>query len=116
MASEFVVRKGLIILDVPTGTTSNQFVTYNSSTGKLERKTQNLVSGSVSAVSFAGNSKIYNVFFDVAFPSSNYSPVITGGDARSLTVENITASGFTINSNSNTSLSNTTFWIAVLNT
>lgn len=116
MANEFVVRKGLVILDIPTGSTSNQFVTYNTSNGKLERKTQNIVSGSVSAVSFVGDPKIYNVVFDVAFPSSNYSSVITGGDARSWTVENITASGFTINSNSNTSLSNTTFWIAVLNT
>jgi hypothetical protein len=73
-------------------------------------------SGSVSSGSFTGNPKTYDVVFSSSFPSSNYSPVVTGGDARSWTVENISASGFTINSNSNTSLSNTTFWIAVLNT
>jgi hypothetical protein len=73
-------------------------------------------SGSVNSDSFTGDPKTYNVVFSSSFPSSNYSPVVTGGDARSWTVENITASGFTINSNSNTTLSNTTFWIAVLNT
>lgn len=73
-------------------------------------------SGSVSSGSFIGDPKTYDVVFSSAFSSSNYSPVVTGGDARSWTVENITTSGFTINSNSNTTLSNTTFWIAVLNT
>jgi hypothetical protein len=73
-------------------------------------------SGNVSAISFTGDPKVYNVVFSSSFPSANYSPVVTGGDARSWTVENITASGFTINSNSNTTLSNTTYWIAVLNT
>lgn len=116
MANEFVVRKGLRVLDVPSGSSSNQFVTYNTSTGNFERKTQELLSGSVSAGSFAGNPKTYDVVFNTNFANSNYSPVVTGGDARSWTVENLTTSGFTINSNSNTSLSNTTFWIAVLNT
>ena len=73
-------------------------------------------SSSVPNNSFTGNPKKYSVVFASSFPSSNYSPVVTGGDARSWTIESVTASGFTINSNSDTSLSNTTFWIAVLNT
>ena len=73
-------------------------------------------SGNVSAVSFTGNPKTYVVTFASAFPNANYSAVITGGDARSWTVESLTANGFTINTNSNTSLTNTTYWVAVLNT
>lgn len=73
-------------------------------------------SGSVASGSFTGDPKKYNVVFSSNFSNVNYSPVITGGDARSWTVENISVSGFTINSNSNTSLSYTTYWIAVLNT
>lgn len=72
-------------------------------------------SGSVNSASFTGNPKTYNVVFSSALPNSNYSPVVTGGDARSWTVENITTTGFTINSNSNTSLNNTTYWVAVVN-
>ena len=73
-------------------------------------------SGNISSGLFTGLPLSYNVVFTNQFTNSNYSPVVTGGDARSWTVENITVTGFTINSNSNTSLSNTTFWIAVLNT
>jgi hypothetical protein len=73
-------------------------------------------SGSVSAGSFTGVTKTSDVTFTSAFPSSNYSVTVTGGDARSWTVENLTANGFTINTNSNTSLNYTTYWVAVLNT
>jgi len=73
-------------------------------------------SGNVSAGSFTGSPKTSDVTFTSAFPSSNYSVVITGGDARSWTVESLTANGFTINTNSNTSLIYTTYWVAVLNT
>ena len=73
-------------------------------------------SGNVTNTSFTGNPKKYSVTFSSSFPNTNYSPVVTGSDARSWTVENITTSGFTINSNSNTSLEGTTYWIAVLNT
>ena len=92
---------------------SNWLITGGIGTNVISNSAK---SGSVSAVSFTGDPKTYNVVFSSSFSSSNYSPVVTGGDARSWTVENISASGFTINSNSNTSLSNTTFWIAVLNT
>lgn len=73
-------------------------------------------SGSVSSGSFTGNPKTYTVTLNPAFPSANYSAVITGGDARAWTVESLTANGFTINTNSNTSLVSTTYWVAVLNT
>ena len=92
---------------------SNWLITGGIGTNVISNSAK---SGSVSSGSFTGTPLTYNVVFSSAFPNSNYSPVVTGGDARSWTVESITANGFTINSNSNTSLSNTTFWIAVLNT
>jgi len=69
-------------------------------------------SGEVVNTSFTGNPKNTVVSFSPAFPNSNYSVVITGGDARSWTVENKTSSSFVINSNSNTSLNNSVYWIA----
>ena len=73
-------------------------------------------SGSVVAGSFTGNPKTNTVILSLPFPSSNYSVTVTGGDARAWTVEGLTANGFTINSNSNTTLNYTTYWVAVLNT
>jgi len=69
-------------------------------------------SGEVVNSSFTGNPKNTVVSFSPAFPNTNYSVVITGGDARSWTVENKTTSSFVINSNSNTSLENSVYWIA----
>lgn len=92
---------------------ANWLVTGGIGTAVISNTTK---SGTVSAGSFTGNPKTYDVVFSSPFSSSNYSPVVTGGDARSWTVESISSTGFTINSNSNTSLSNSTFWIAVLNT
>ncbi len=115
MANEFVVRKGLKVLEVPTGSTSNQAIFYNTITKQLESRDSDK-SGKISSASFTGNPKTYTVNFSSPFPNTNYSAIITGGDARSWTVENLTISGFTINSNSNTSLTYSTYWVAVLNT
>ena len=40
MANEFVARNGLKILEVTTGSTSDQVLVYNTSTGVIESKTQ----------------------------------------------------------------------------
>ena len=115
MANEFVVRKGLKVLDVPSGSTSEQVVVYNTTTKQFESRDSSK-SGSVASNQFTGTTKTYSVTFNNAFSNSNYSVTVTGGDARSWTVENLSQNGFTINSNSNTSLTNTTYWVAVLNT
>jgi hypothetical protein len=72
-------------------------------------------SGIVSNTTWTGTPLNYQVSFTSAFPSSNYSVTITGGDARSWTVESVTVNGFIINSNSNTGLLYPTYWIATLN-
>jgi hypothetical protein len=115
MSNQFVVRKGLKVLEVPTGSTSNQAIFYNTSTNEIETRDSDK-SGIVSSGFFTGTPKTYTVSFNSPFPNTNYSAIITGGDARAWTVENLTVNGFTINSNSNTSLTYSTYWVAVLNT
>jgi hypothetical protein len=72
-------------------------------------------SGIVSNTTWTGSPLNYQVTFTSAFPSTNYSVTVTGGDARVWTVESVTVNGFIINSNSNTGLLYPTYWIATLN-
>lgn len=72
-------------------------------------------SGIVSNTTWTGSPLNYQVTFTSAFPSTNYSVTVTGGDARVWTVESISTSGFIINSNSNTGLLYSAYWIATLN-
>jgi len=72
-------------------------------------------SGIVSNSILTGTPLNYQVVFTSAFPNTNYSVTVTGGDARVWTVESVTVNGFIINSNSNTGLLYPTYWIASLN-
>jgi hypothetical protein len=72
-------------------------------------------SGVVSNSTWTGTPLNYQVIFTSAFPNTNYSVTVTGGDARVWTVESVTVNGFIINSNSNTGLLYSTYWIATLN-
>lgn len=72
-------------------------------------------SGIVSNSTWTGTPLNYQVTFTSAFPNTNYSVTVTGGDARVWTVESVTINGFIINSNSNTGLLYPTYWIATLN-
>jgi catalase (peroxidase I) len=72
-------------------------------------------SGIVSNTTWTGTPLNYQVSFTSAFPNTNYSVTVTGGDARVWTVESVTVNGFIINSNSNTGLLYPTYWIATLN-
>jgi hypothetical protein len=44
-----------------------------------------------------------------------YSVTVTGEDMRVWTIESKTAAGFTVNSNSNTNVAGSTYWVAILN-
>lgn len=72
-------------------------------------------SGVVSNTTWTGTPLNYQVIFTSAFPNTNYSVTVTGGDARVWTIESVTVNGFIINSNSNTGLLYPTYWIATLN-
>jgi hypothetical protein len=71
-------------------------------------------SGYVTNTFFTGTPLTYTVTLSPAYPDAGYSVVVTGGDARSWTVENVVAGGFKINSNSNTPLTGDVYWIASL--
>ena len=71
-------------------------------------------SGYVTNTFFTGTPLTYTVILSPAYPSTGYSVVVTGTDARSWTVENVIAGGFKINSNSNTPLTGDVYWIASL--
>lgn len=62
--------------------------------------------------SFAGTPLTASITFDNPYPNTNYSVAVTGEDARIWTIQNKTAAGFIINSNSNESLVGYTDWIA----
>jgi len=66
--------------------------------------------GAVSNTSFGGTPLTASVTFNTAFTNTNYAIAITGEDSRAWIVESKTASGFTINSVSNTALTGTTYW------
>ena len=71
--------------------------------------------GTVAGASFTGSpqSLTYDVVFDSPFPDNTYSPTVIGEDNRSWSVENKTASGFTIDSNSRRPLVGEIYWVAV---
>lgn len=72
-------------------------------------------SGTKSSVSFTGNPKTATISFLSAFTDVNYTPsaIGQGGDNYSITVQNITASNFEINLNSNQSPANPILWTAI---
>jgi len=93
-------RNGLSDITV-TGFTSG-------SGGGLQTK-----ANSVAGASFSGNPKKFTVTFGTAFADANYSISISAGASRSFTYESKTASGFTINANSNTSFTENVDWVCV---
>lgn len=66
--------------------------------------------GSIAYTAFGGTPYSASVTFSTAFPNTNFAVVITGEDARIWTIESKTASGFTVNSNSNTAVTGTAYW------
>ena len=73
-------------------------------------------SGSVAGSSFAGNPKKTTVTFATAFANANYAITITSDTNRTWTWESKTASGFVINSNSNTAFAaGNVDWTAIEN-
>ena len=66
--------------------------------------------GAVSSGSFLGTPRKATVTFGTAYPTANYSVVLTGSDARVFTVESKTTSGFTINANAVEALTGDVYW------
>lgn len=77
-------------------------------TSKLLKK-----SGEVPGTLFNGYPQKYLVIFDDPFTSNNYSISIISNDSRIWTYEDKNNTQFTMNSNSNTALTNPVSWIAI---
>jgi hypothetical protein len=75
----------------------------------------NIKSGKLSASAFGGNPMTASVTFATPYPNTNYSVTIIGGDARSWTLEQVSASKFTISTNSKFALSDFVYWTAMGN-
>ncbi len=68
--------------------------------------------GSVDGGSFSGNPKKFNVVFGTNFSNTNYGIFLTGTIDRVYTYESQTVSGFTINTNANSTISGNVYWMA----
>ncbi len=60
--------------------------------------------------SSGGNPWTASITFTTAYPTSNYSVTVTGADARPWTVEQLSASNFTISTNSTQALTANVYW------
>jgi len=90
-----------------TASYASQALTASHASNVLKTK-----SGVIANTSFTGNPKTATVYFATEFVDDNYAVVITGEDARSWTIESKILGSFIVNTNSNTSLTGNTYWIA----
>ncbi len=105
-------------LSVTSGITGSLQGTASFATSASYAATASYVNGMVvkSGVakgnSFSGTPLIYTVTFATQFPGT-YTVTVTGGDARSWTVQDVGPAGFKINSNSSVAITNDVFWQAI---
>ena len=77
------------------------------------RQVLQLQEGKVAPSGFSGNPKVANVTFTIPFIDNNYAVNITSQlDGRSWLAENLTPTGFQINSQANTLPIGLVFWTA----
>ena len=69
--------------------------------------------GVVLGSSFAGNPKKYTVTFTDAYPNTNYAINITGAVNRTFTYESKSTTGFIINTNANTTFTESVDWMTI---
>jgi hypothetical protein len=97
-----------------SGSTSDRILTRSTSGEIREVDTTTVVlktkSGVVVFTSFTGSPYTYDVVFVTPFTDALYSPQIIGYDSRSWTISNVTSSGFRIETNSTTILTNNVYW------
>lgn len=70
-------------------------------------------SGKISGSLFGGNPRTASVVFSMPYTNTNYAVSIIGGDARQWTLEQVSASGFTISTNSKMPLADYVYWTAI---
>jgi hypothetical protein len=77
MPQEFVVRNGLKILEITTGSTSDQLLVYNTSTGVIESKT----AGPTDPFPYSGDAEIIGSLSVTANTGNVEFSYISGGTA-----------------------------------
>lgn len=75
--------------------------------------TRIIKSGVISAASFLGAPRKATLTFSTAFPNTNYSIIVLGGNARSWSFETKLVGSVVINANANAALSQDVLWIAI---
>jgi hypothetical protein len=115
------VTSSLYVTGAASSVGSGHVLTYNTSSGLITYATASGVgggsslktkSGRIVSSSFNGLPLSASVVFVTPFATNDYSITVTGEDARIWTISNKTTSSFTANSNSNTLLNGTTYWVA----
>jgi len=96
---------GSFLGNATTATSASYATTSSFASNVLKTK-----AGSLANTSFGGTPYTASVTFSSAFNNTNYSIAVTGEDARIFTIESKTASGFVVNTNSNTAVTGTTYW------
>lgn len=94
-----------------TGTTAS--IAQVSTDGVLQRagfSIDSFKSSGVTFSAFTGSPLKYTVVFPTFYANDNFTVAITSNDVRTWSVDNLTLSGFTINSNSNTAMTGRTMW------
>jgi hypothetical protein len=97
-------------LEVTNGITGSLYGTATSASyinGSI------IKSNSVPPGMFGGTPLTTSITFTADFPNPSYSVTITGEDARIFTIQNKSATGFEINTNSNIALTGNTYWHAI---
>lgn len=75
--------------------------------------TRVIKSGEIPAASFTGTPRTFTLNFGTAFPTTNYSLIVLGGNVRTWSYQSKTTSSIIINSNANAALSQPVLWIAI---
>jgi hypothetical protein len=94
--------------------TQSLFAT-SSITASYYKITPAIKSGKVASQSFSGTPLTASVTFTGSYPDTNYAVSILGGDARAWTVEFVSASNFTISTNSTQALTSYVLWTSIYN-
>lgn len=84
-------------------------------TASYYQLTYAIKSGKITSQSFSGTPLINTVTFATAYPDTNYAVNVIGGDARLWTLENVSASNFTVSTNSTTALTDYVYWTSIAN-
>jgi hypothetical protein len=110
--SNIIVNAFISVSSGSIGTFSGSFLgnATTATTASFAANVFKTKAGEITNTSFGGTPLTASVAFATAFDTTNYSIAVTGEDSRAWIVESKTASGFIVNSVSNTTLTGTTYW------